>query len=108
MRVIMSNFEEVKEQIMGQLETVTDPELHVDIVNLGLVYDVEIDDDGKTTITMTLTSMGCPLAGTIVADVKKSLEDIPEVKEVDVNIVWNPPWTKDKMSRFAKIALGIQ
>jgi metal-sulfur cluster biosynthetic enzyme len=104
----MSNHEEVKEQIMGQLETVTDPELHIDIVNLGLVYDVEIDDEGKTTITMTLTSMGCPLAGTIVADVKKSLEDIPEVKEVDVNIVWNPPWTKDKMSRFAKIALGIQ
>ncbi|OZM58240.1 DNA methyltransferase [Lottiidibacillus patelloidae] len=104
----MSNHEEVKEQIMGQLETVTDPELHIDIVNLGLVYDVEIDDEGKTVITMTLTSMGCPLAGTIVADVKKSLEDIPEVKEVDVNIVWNPPWTKDKMSRFAKIALGIQ
>jgi metal-sulfur cluster biosynthetic enzyme len=104
----MSNLEDVKEQIMGQLETVTDPELHIDIVNLGLVYDVEIDEDGKTTITMTLTSMGCPLAGTIVADVKKSLEDIPEVKEVDVNIVWNPPWSKDKMSRFAKIALGIQ
>jgi metal-sulfur cluster biosynthetic enzyme len=93
---------------MAQLENVQDPELHIDIVNLGLVYGVDIDEEGNTKITMTLTSMGCPLAGTIVADVKKSLEDIPEVKEVEVDIVWNPPWTKDKMSRIAKIALGIQ
>jgi metal-sulfur cluster biosynthetic enzyme len=103
-----NNLEEVKEQIMAQLENVNDPELHIDIVNLGLVYNVDITEEGHTTIEMTLTSMGCPLAGTIVADVKKSLADIPEVKEVDVNIVWNPPWSKDKMSRLAKIALGIQ
>ncbi|MDQ0232282.1 metal-sulfur cluster assembly factor [Metabacillus malikii] len=98
----------LKENIYGALETVVDPELGVDIVNLGLVYDVTMDDNGLTEVTMTLTSMGCPLAGTIVEQVKLALDDIPEVKEVEVNIVWNPPWTKDKMSRYAKIALGIR
>ncbi len=100
--------EALKENILGALETVVDPELGVDIVNLGLVYDVDMDEQGKTEVTMTLTSMGCPLAGTIVEQVKNALYDIPEVKEVEVNIVWSPPWTKDKMSRIAKIALGIQ
>ena len=98
----------LKENIYGALETVVDPELGVDIVNLGLVYDVTMDEEGQTEVSMTLTSMGCPLAGTIVDQVKASLADIPEVKSVEVNIVWNPPWTKDKMSRYAKIALGIR
>ncbi|MGM7719551.1 metal-sulfur cluster assembly factor [Metabacillus sp. Hm71] len=100
--------EALKENILGALETVVDPELGVDIVNLGLVYDVDMDEQGKTEVKMTLTSMGCPLAGTIVEQVKNALYDIPEVKEVEVNIVWSPPWTKDRMSRIAKIALGIQ
>ncbi len=100
--------EALKENLMGALELVIDPELGVDIVNLGLVYDIEMDADGKTTVTMTLTSMGCPLAGTIVDQVKRALADIPEVKETEVNIVFNPPWTKDKMSRYAKIALGVR
>ncbi|WP_163101603.1 metal-sulfur cluster assembly factor [Peribacillus alkalitolerans] len=99
---------ELKENILGVLEQVIDPELGVDIVNLGLVYDVDMDDEGRTIITMTLTSMGCPLAGVIVEQVKNFLEDLPEVKDPQVNIVWNPPWTKDRMSRYAKIALGIQ
>jgi metal-sulfur cluster biosynthetic enzyme len=98
----------LKENIYGALETVVDPELGVDIVNLGLVYDVDMDENGQTEVTMTLTSMGCPLAATIVQQVKVALDDIPEVKNTEVNIVWSPPWTKDKMSRIAKIALGIQ
>ncbi|MDF0726994.1 metal-sulfur cluster assembly factor [Cytobacillus sp. S13-E01] len=98
----------LEENIMGALETVNDPELGVDIVNLGLVYGVDIDELGKTTVTMTLTSMGCPLAGAIVEEIKNVLSDLPEIKEVEVNIVWNPPWTKDKMSRYAKIALGVR
>ncbi|CAM3659038.1 metal-sulfur cluster assembly factor [Mesobacillus zeae] len=100
--------QEMKDSIMGALEMVVDPELGVDIVNLGLVYDAEMDEEGNTTITMTLTSMGCPLAGTIVEQVKHSLTDLPEVKNVDVNIVFNPPWSKDMMSRYAKIALGVR
>ncbi|MDE3838192.1 DNA methyltransferase [Bacillus methanolicus] len=100
--------QDLKDSIMGALELVIDPELGIDIVNLGLVYDLEMDEDGKLTVTMTLTAMGCPLAGTIVDQVKRALADIPEIKDIDVNIVFNPPWTKDRMSRYAKIALGIQ
>ncbi|KEZ52242.1 MULTISPECIES: metal-sulfur cluster assembly factor [Metabacillus] len=100
--------EALKENIYGALELVVDPELGVDIVNLGLVYDVDLDENGTALVTMTLTSMGCPLAGTIIDQVKAALRDIPEIKETEVNIVWNPPWTKDRMSRIAKIALGVQ
>jgi metal-sulfur cluster biosynthetic enzyme len=100
--------QDLKDNIMGALETVNDPELGIDIVNLGLVYDIDMDENGKVTITMTLTAIGCPLAGTILEDVKRALADLPEVKDVEVNIVWNPPWTKDRMSRYAKIALGIR
>ncbi len=100
--------EALKENIMGALEQVIDPELGIDIVNLGLIYDLELNAEGVLKVTMTLTAMGCPLAGTIVQQVKAALDGIPEIKDVDVNIVWNPPWTKDRMSRYAKIALGIQ
>ncbi|UOQ46912.1 MULTISPECIES: metal-sulfur cluster assembly factor [Gracilibacillus] len=97
----------LEENLMGALENVIDPELGIDIVNLGLVYGVDLDDEGIATVTMTLTAMGCPLAGHIEQDVKRVMEDIPEVRDTEVNIVWNPPWSKDRMSRYAKIALGI-
>lgn len=97
----------MEESMYGALETVVDPELGVDIINLGLVYDVDLDENGVAKITMTLTSIGCPLAGTITEDIKRALMDLPEVKEVDVNIVWSPAWSKDRMSRYAKIALNI-
>lgn len=100
--------QELKDNIMGALENVVDPEIGIDIVNLGLVYDVKMDDDGILTVDMTLTSMGCPLAGQIVDQVKAAVSGIPEINATQVNIVWSPPWTKDKMSRYAKIALGIQ
>ncbi|WP_026693251.1 metal-sulfur cluster assembly factor [Peribacillus kribbensis] len=100
--------QDLKDNIMGALEQVVDPEIGIDIVNLGLVYDIDMDEEGNTTVTMTLTSMGCPLAGTIVDQVKIALEDIPEVKSTEVNIVWTPVWNKDMMSRYAKIALGIR
>lgn len=100
--------EALKENMLGALEQVIDPELGIDIVNLGLVYDVDMNDEGVAQVSMTLTSMGCPLAGTIAMDVKRVLTELPEVKDVDVNIVWNPPWNKDMMSRYAKIALGIR
>jgi FeS assembly SUF system protein len=101
------NKEALKEEIMEVLGTVNDPEIHMDIVNLGLVYDVDIEDNGDTTVTMTLTAMGCPLAGTIQDQVKDALAEVEGVNNVEVNIVWNPPWTKDRMSRYAKMALGI-
>lgn len=99
--------EEINKKAMESLENVIDPELGIDIVNLGLVYGVEVDDEGKADVTMTLTAMGCPLAATITEDVKRALSAVDEINDADVNIVWNPPWSKDRMSRFAKIALGI-
>ncbi|KHD85913.1 metal-sulfur cluster assembly factor [Heyndrickxia ginsengihumi] len=99
--------ETLKENVLGALEQVIDPEIGIDIVNLGLVYDLDVNEEGVLDVTMTLTAMGCPLAGVIVDQVKLAVADIPEVKETNVNIVWNPPWTKDRMSRYAKIALGI-
>lgn len=99
--------EALQENLMGALENVIDPELGIDIVNLGLVYGVDLDDEGVATVTMTLTAMGCPLAAHIEEDVKRALDDLPEVKDVNVNIVWSPAWSKDMMSRYAKIALGI-
>lgn len=100
--------QDIKDSMLGALENVIDPELGIDIVNLGLVYDVELDDEGVATVTMTLTSMGCPLGPVIVDQVNTALGELPEVKSTNVNIVWNPPWSKDKMSRYAKMALGVR
>ncbi|ACA38817.1 conserved hypothetical protein [Lysinibacillus sphaericus C3-41] len=100
--------QDMKDSMLGALENVIDPELGIDIVNLGLVYDVDLDDEGVATVTMTLTSMGCPLGPVIVDQVNTALNELPEVKSTNVNIVWNPPWSKDKMSRYAKMALGVR
>lgn len=100
--------QDMKDSMLSALENVIDPELGIDIVNLGLVYDVDLDDEGVATVTMTLTSMGCPMGPVIVDQVKTALSELPEVKSTNVDIVWNPPWSKDKMSRYAKIALGVR
>ncbi len=100
--------QEMKDSLMGALENVIDPELGIDIVNLGLVYEVEMDDAGKVDVTMTLTSLGCPLGPMIVDNIKRELAELPEVKETEVHIIWSPPWSKDMMSRYAKIALGVR
>jgi len=100
--------QDMKDSMFGALENVIDPELGIDIVNLGLVYDVDLDEEGVATVTMTLTSMGCPLGPVIVDQVNTALGELPEVKSTNVNIVWNPPWSKDRMSRYAKMALGVR
>ena len=100
--------QDMKDSMLSALENVIDPELGIDIVNLGLVYDVELDEEGVATVTMTLTSMGCPLGPVIVDQVNTALGELPEVKSTNVNIVWNPPWSKDRMSRYAKMALGVR
>lgn len=100
--------QDMKDSMFGALENVIDPELGIDIVNLGLVYDVDLTDEGLGIVTMTLTSMGCPMGPQIVDQVKTALSDLPEVKDTEVNIVWQPAWTKDMMSRYAKMALGVR
>ncbi|MFS0688454.1 metal-sulfur cluster assembly factor [Sporosarcina sp. 179-K 8C2 HS] len=100
--------DDMKGSLMGALENVIDPELGIDIVNLGLVYDAELDEEGTAKVTMTLTSMGCPMGPQIVANIKQELMELPEVKDAEVNIIWNPPWSRDMMSRYAKMALGVR
>ena len=101
--------EAIKEKILTALETVIDPELGIDIVNLGLVYEVEFKGStGETVIKMTLTTMGCPLADILTDNIHDALEEVEEVKSVDVKLVWYPAWTTDRMSRYARIALGIR
>jgi metal-sulfur cluster biosynthetic enzyme len=100
--------EAIKERILTALETVIDPELGVDIVNLGLVYEVAFEKDGATEIKMTLTTMGCPLADILTDNIHEALKEIPEVTSVDVKLVWYPAWDTSKMSRYARIALGIR
>ena len=98
--------EAIKERVLAALETVIDPELGIDIVNLGLIYEIEFD--GDTVIKMTLTTMGSPLADVLTEQIHEALSDIPEVKNPEVKLVWYPAWTTDKMSRYARIALGIR
>jgi metal-sulfur cluster biosynthetic enzyme len=104
----MDQDQDMKDSMMAALEEVIDPELGVDIVNLGLVYDVALTDEGVAFVTMTLTSIGCPMGPMIVDQVRTALGELPEVKETEVNVVFNPPWSRDNMSRYAKIALGIR
>lgn len=100
--------EQIKDRILTALESVIDPELGVDIVNLGLIYEIGFEDNGHTEIKMTLTTMGCPLADILTEQIHDALKEVPEVTEVDVKLVWYPAWSVDKMSRYARIALGIR
>lgn len=101
--------DDIKNRILENLEQVIDPELGIDIVNLGLVYEIRFNNEnGETQIDMTLTTMGCPLADFLTDQIRDVMTDVPEVSKVDVRLVWYPAWTVDKMSRYARIALGIK
>ncbi|PNM83151.1 metal-sulfur cluster assembly factor [Streptococcus sp. FDAARGOS_146] len=101
--------DDIKNRILESLEQVIDPELGIDIVNLGLVYEIRFNDEnGETQIDMTLTTIGCPLADFLTDQIRDVMTDVPEVSKVDVRLVWYPAWTVDKMSRYARIALGIK
>lgn len=100
--------QELIDRIYEVLEDVMDPELGIDIVNLGLVYDVFVDEEKNVQINMTMTSIGCPMAPQIMTDANMKLAaNIKELKKINIDIVWSPARTKDRMSRFAKIALGV-
>ena len=103
-----AQIEEIKTKILGALETVIDPELGIDIINLGLVYEISFEDNGFTEVKMTLTTMGCPLADVLTDQIHDALKEVDEVTKIKVNLVWYPAWTVDKMSRYARIALGIR
>lgn len=97
----------IEEKIVTMLKTVFDPEIPVDIYNLGLIYAIDLDDDGNLHIDMTLTAPNCPAADFLVDDARIKLESIDGVKSVDIRIVFEPEWTKDMMTEEAKLDLGF-
>ena len=98
---------ELKPKIVEQLSTVFDPEIPVNIYELGLIYDVVVDAQGLAVIRMTLTAPGCPAAVTLPAEVQGKVKAIDGVSDARVDLVWDPPWDKDRMSDAAKLQLGI-
>ena len=98
---------ELKPQIVEQISTVFDPEIPVNIYELGLIYDIAVDKDGLAVIRMTLTAPGCPAAVTLPAEVQGKVKGIDGVSDARVDLVWEPPWDKDRMSDAAKLQLGI-
>jgi FeS assembly SUF system protein len=101
------NKQQLEEKIIQTLKTCYDPEIPVDIFELGLIYEIAIDDEAKVKIKMTLTSPACPVAGSLPPEVEAKVKAIPEVNDARVEIVWSPPWDKDMMSEVAKVELGF-
>ena len=95
-----------EEEVREALKQVYDPELNINVVDLGLVYGTELDTDGNVHVTMTLTSPGCPIGPMVGEMVQDALAPIEGVKQVDVDIVWTPPWRPEMMSEEAKLELG--
>ncbi len=99
---------ELKEKIIDEIKKIYDPEIPVNIYELGLIYKIEVNEDTKNVeIEMTLTSPNCPVAESLPNMVKENILKIDEVEKVDLKLVWDPPWTQDKMSEAAKLELNL-
>ena len=97
----------LEEQIVDALKTVFDPEIPVNIYELGLIYDLAIEDAGQVKIKMTLTSPGCPVAGSLPGEVQTKVEGVPGVANADVELVWDPAWNPSMMTEAARLQLGM-
>lgn len=95
------------EKIIAALRTVFDPEIPLNVYDLGLIYKIQLDPANAARIEMTLTAPGCPVAGSIVADVRRKVEAIPEIPTAHIELVWSPPWTRDRLSEDALLDLGM-
>ena len=102
-----NEFLQIEEAIVAMLKTVYDPEIPVNIYDLGLVYKVDVDDQNNVHIDMTLTAPNCPAADFILEDVRIKVESIKEVNNVEVNLVFEPEWDKEMMTEEAKLELGL-
>ena len=101
------NTKDLGEKIVKELKSIFDPEIPVDIYELGLIYDVVVDKNNKVYVKMTLTTPNCPVAESLPNEVKNSIKEIKEVKDVDLDLVWDPPWDKSMMSEAAKLELNL-
>ncbi len=97
----------LRDRIIEALKTVRDPEIPVNIYDLGLIYDLDIDEAGKVAIRMTLTAPGCPVAGILPMQVEQAVRGVEGVSDVTVELVWDPPWTQDRISDEARLELGL-
>jgi FeS assembly SUF system protein len=98
----------LKDSIVAALRKVYDPEMPVNIYELGLIYGLDVDESGNAQIRMTLTAPNCPVAGTLPAEVERAARAVPGVNSVKLELTFDPPWSKDRMSEAAKLALGIE
>ena len=98
---------DIKNKVIEEIKKIYDPEIPVNIYELGLIYKVEVDDKKKVNIDMTLTSPNCPVAESLPKQVKDNIMKVEGVSDVTLNLVWEPPWTKDKMSEAAKLELNL-
>ena len=98
---------DIKNKVIEEVKKIFDPEIPVNIYELGLIYKIEIDEKNKVTVDMTLTSPNCPAAESLPSQVKEDIMELEGVSEVDLNLVWEPPWDKDKMSEAAKLELNV-
>ena len=98
---------ELKEKVITEIKKIYDPEIPVNIYELGLIYDIQIDKDNSVKVKMTLTTPNCPVAESLPKEVKDSIMELPEVDKVDLELVWDPPWNKDMMSEAAKLELNL-
>ena len=103
----MKDFLQIETRIVEVLKGVYDPEIPVNVYDLGLIYDIAVDDNHSAIITMTLTAPNCPLADFIVLQVKEGVESIEDITSVDIRLVFDPPWSKDMMSEEAMLELGL-
>ena len=99
--------QELEGKVVDALKKVYDPEIPVNIYELGLVYSIDVSDEAKVGIRMTLTAPACPVAGTLPGEVERMVKSVPGVSDAKVELIWDPPWRPDMMSKMARIMLGM-
>ena len=99
--------EDIKSKVIEKIKNIYDPEIPVNIYELGLIYDIKVDEKNNVKVNMTLTTPNCPVAESLPKEVKDSIMEIKEVNKVDLDLVWDPPWDKSMMSEAAKLELNL-
>lgn len=103
----MTDILKIEQDIVKTLKTIYDPEIPVNIYDLGLIYEIKVEDDGKTLVVMTLTAPNCPMADELVEDVNEGVSEVPGVTDVVINLTFDPPWDKSRLSEEALLELGL-
>ena len=98
---------DLKEKIIGEIKKIYDPEIPVNIYDLGLIYDVKVDDEKNVDVIMTLTTPNCPVAESLPMEVENTVKEVKEVKKVNLELVWDPPWDKSMITEAGKLELNL-